>query len=655
MRIEKVIISNYRQYKNLEIVFTSKKLQLITGIMGTGKTNFLNAINWCLYNDEPYLSKSSQQLPLINLKTIDEGKEKEVKDVFVELRCKIDEKKPIVFTRTAHFLIVNNNGKNEATTFKSTEFEVKVMDNQGNFDLIIDDEAEYYVQRFVPSKVKEFFFFDGERLDRYFREATGQNIRHAIFQISQTALLKKMGKNLDKIKKDYNKDAGKASPDIENNRAQLENQEKQKTEAFGLMEECKKQIKISKDKIEELKQKLKDIPDVGTLQKKREELKISRKENEQLQDKKIEEKNEILFDFGKLLYLYPSIHNSIEIIRKKKEMGELPPTGDRELLKNILYNKFCSICGRPFSEGSKEERSVKELLSGINLSTEAATTLQEMRVPLLSFQEKLLLFKEKTEEISAEIKKYSKDFDNINQEIEKIEKQISGFNEEKIRSWYQELKSFEKINEQNLRSLGMHEKDFYKAENEYNKLKIKLNEEISKVEKIGDIKKKIDFIDQALEAIDTTQSIVMEQIRKKISLETDKKFFDLMWKKETFKKVLIDEDFEIHLIHNMDYDCLGTISGGEREVLALSFTMALHSISGFDAPILIDRPLAMVSGPPREHIAKILLNLAKEKQLILFLTPDDYKDVTGILNSQSCNMYELNLSKDENEIKMEEL
>ena len=57
-------------------------------------------------------------------------------------------------------------------------------------------------------------------------------------------------------------------------------------------------------------------------------------------------------------------------------------------------------------EGSDEEKSVRQLLSGINLSKGAAIILQDMRNPLLSFQEKSSLFKEKIQKISFEIKKY---------------------------------------------------------------------------------------------------------------------------------------------------------------------------------------------------------------------------------------------------------
>jgi len=106
----------------------------------------------------------------------------------------------------------------------------------------------------------------------------------------------------------------------------------------------------------------------------------------------------------------------------------------------------------------------------------------------------------------------------------------------------------------------------------------------------------------------------------------------------------------------MGYECLGSLSGGEREVMTLAFTMALHKVSGFDAPIIIDRPLAMVSGTPRRNIVNILTEISKEKQVILLFTPDDYaQDISSVLDESASGKYKFKVSSDEKETKLERL
>ena len=56
MLIEKLKLHNYRQYVDEEIEFShrlkGKRITIIQGPNGSGKTNIINAITWCLYNKE---------------------------------------------------------------------------------------------------------------------------------------------------------------------------------------------------------------------------------------------------------------------------------------------------------------------------------------------------------------------------------------------------------------------------------------------------------------------------------------------------------------------------------------------------------------------------------------------------------------------------
>ena len=82
MRIESIEIKNYRQYQNVFFKFdknTPNDIHVIIASNGVGKTNILNAVNWCLYGDEPHTSGtdsdvSTDKLPLCNLKAVDETK-----------------------------------------------------------------------------------------------------------------------------------------------------------------------------------------------------------------------------------------------------------------------------------------------------------------------------------------------------------------------------------------------------------------------------------------------------------------------------------------------------------------------------------------------------------------------------------------------------
>ena len=55
MRIEEIQFRNFRKYVNTSIKFTKNEneLHVVVAENGAGKTTFLNAMTWCLYNTEP--------------------------------------------------------------------------------------------------------------------------------------------------------------------------------------------------------------------------------------------------------------------------------------------------------------------------------------------------------------------------------------------------------------------------------------------------------------------------------------------------------------------------------------------------------------------------------------------------------------------------
>ena len=98
------------------------------------------------------------------------------------------------------------------------------------------------------------------------------------------------------------------------------------------------------------------------------------------------------------------------------------------------------------------------------------------------------------------------------------------------------------------------------------------------------------------------------------------------------------------------------MGAAERELLALSFTLALHKVSGFDSPILIDTPVARVSDQHRENLGKIFLKVSQIKQVILLFTPSEYsKDISSLLDANASNRFNIRLSPDEKEAKVEVL
>lgn len=654
MRIEKIDLKNYRQFREIEILFRKhleKDLHVIIANNATGKTNLLNAINWCLYGREPHLSKGSQQLPRLNLNTLVEAEDGSKETVVVELLTEAEGNR-ITFKRTEDYVIHKDSGQ---PTLRDTSFQVTFVDERKNAKMVTDEEAKSYVERFVPHDIREFFFFDGERLDTYFKSATGVQISHAIFQISQVDTLDRMADRMENVVSDLKKDAGKRNPQLEEKREILEAKQKTQKEIVNQIAECNRQKEEAREQLVELNERLRSIPDIGELQKEQEKLNENKKNKEKISDEKIKDKRNLLFENGIILKLYPSLERAARIIQVKVENREIPQTYDTRLLDNIMKTHLC-ICGREIREKSDEEERIDSVRKEIKVSSDIAQELIGMQSPLNYMRAKVSQFKASLEKITSEIQIYDEDLKVIVERLQKIEFDIVGYNVEQVKQWYEELKTYQEISDYNVEKIINLRLQKEKQDREIETAKEDENKELRRLSLLKELRQSIDFGSIALDVVREVKDTMMSRIRVQIERETKELFFALIWKKETYRDVSIDESYSLHLIHSLGYECLGSVSASERQLLALSFVLALHKVSGFDSPIIVDTPVARVSNEQRENLGKVFSQVGSEKQLILLFLPTEYStEISKTLDHNASSMGNLKLSEDEREVRMEVL
>jgi DNA sulfur modification protein DndD len=655
MRIEKLVLRNYRQLRDVQLALDRQgpnDLHIVIGRNGTGKTNILNAINWCLYGDEPHLSKHSEQLPRLNLGCIeDAGHGGHDLQVAVEVWVKTEDGGTLIFERTETYRI---GGDDKEPLRQDTHFEARVTDDKGNTKILVDDEASYCAERFVPQSIREFFFFDGERLDRYFKEATSQHIRHAVFELSQIHVLQSVEANLDTVLKDLRKDAGKANPAIEEVGDALEATEAKLAELDRQIEMCAQQKSLAEDKIAEYQEQLRGAPDAGALEEERRSLDTRNKEKRKRLEESVREKHELLFDHAIRIQVWDAIAESLSTIDEKRQKNEIPPTVDTALLEAVLQDGSCSVCGRALDESSVKH--VGAVLDEIRLTSDIAKQLLNMENPLRRHAEKLGRFRGEMTKAAREIGDYEADLAAMERRKREIDAALDGYDVLRIAEWHKERSKFEETRDTNQKQLGALEARRQILTRELGELQNRLDEQLKKEAKVAELRAQISFCARALETIRGTKQAIMRDTREEIESETRRLFFALAWKSATFGDVRIDENFNISLIHSMGYECLGTASAAERELLALSFTLALHRVSGFDSPILIDTPVARVSDSHRVSFGQVLLQVSAEKQTVLLLTPAEHSDdLAQVVDARSSNRLALKLSADEREVRVEVL
>lgn len=645
MRINSVIMHNFRQYKDLELSFAKKTdydLHFILAENGIGKTTLLNAINWCLYGDEPHIGIKSKALPLINLSTFRNMNVGDTEDVSVSIEIEV-QNGIVKFERT--WTIRKTEEKKDYILNKNRKA-ISCLPNSCA-EIFENDEADKYVNKFVPKRIRKFFFFDGEQMDTYFTDVTGVNVENSIFEISQIDLLNSMYTNLKTISTELRRDAAKLNPKVTEINEKYEVTAATLEALNKLIEDCKKQLGVAKSEYRRCCDSLGDEPDIEDLERQRNILSKKITELDSVRSVYYEELKILIKKYTIIFNALPQLKSMYSVIKEKEENNQLPPKIDKDELKKMLEGHTCLICNRPLD--GQATVNIESLIEKYELNNESANLLTAIRGNIESLIREASKYPNERKLIIDNIKRIDDEKKESVTKYNEIESIVEKYTDkEHIKMLYAERKKYEDLIKNLERDLIITERDYKDKDDECKNYKIQLDKELDKDKKQSLLIREKDIAEKATSIVGEIIEEIKNDVREKISNEMNTIFFKLIWKKATFSDVKLSESYLISLINVDGYECLGTCSAAERELLALAFTLALHKESGFDAPLVIDTPISRVSGILRDKVAKVLRDISGEKQIILYLTEDEYSiQVRDVFEPCASSKYALTLSNEE--------
>lgn len=639
MRIESIEIHNYRQYRDIIYKFPNKEydLHIIKGRNGMGKTNLLNAITWCLYNKEPHLGISNSGKPKINTKVLTEAR-KDKKD-----RCEIS----VTIAISDGENIINFERKQDVSTDESpfefkSEFSVTYITQVGEAKVYNDDETcNKYVNLYMPQDIREYFFFDGEHLEKYFINEQGEKIRQAIHVISQVKLLTSMKDRLKVVIDEFNGDAGKKNKDISGLISQQTDLESKVSKLDLELNELKRQLLLSESIVTECSDFLKGKEGIPEKEKEFEEI---RQEITELNEEKEQinvEIHKFVRRYKTLFSFYPSIKESYDIISSKEAEGAFPPSIDKNYLKRMLTYHKCLVCDRDLC-GHEEDR-VKKLLEDVSVANSASHILHGIKGELENLIDETKEYKVIKDKLFGRKKQLELLLDKAVTKSNKLDIDLKQFSDkEKVKEMHQRRMDHLELLETNRRKKAKYENDIEKYISDLEDIKKQVNKARSSIKEFENINKKIEFANRAREIVSEIEVEMMDEVREKMKNETMQIFSDLVWKKESFGKIELDKQYNLEMYDTDGFPSVGTCSAGERALLALSFTLALQKVAGYDSMLFIDTPVGRIDNENRKNFADVLKNVSRNKQVIITLTTSEYsKEIQSVFEPINSSFVEL--------------
>lgn len=624
MKIHSIHIENYRQYKGpIDINFSlneEKNFTVIEGTNGAGKTNLLNAITWCLYEEELHKSSSDSGDVIYNSITKNEtayGGSFEVKVTVVLIDAYG------IKTNITRSLVFSRDNKGNVTRPPNSEF-VITNDIGGDEPL---ERPNLFIKSEFPQDIEGYFFFDGEKLEDYFDDNSGNTIEDSVYQLAQLNLIDAALENLNKSKRYYTQQISKLDKKLAEKLSNRSNLEASLRKYKKEKEDANRDINKCKNKLVELRDQLKlfDHSDIKELEKER----VRLEKNKALLIKNINKdtasKRKLIIKNFPLVSAFNIMNDAKNLCKNTKNEDVANALYSKELLEHILSENKC-ICGCDLSKDEHAHNIINELVkssnNSSNLSSEIKNLLRNLNISLLEIED----VNDKIKEYDENIVSYKFDLKEVTDDLEDNEFKRGKIDEAEIRKLNSEINKVEREKDAAISKKASAESDYDRIKNELNKLETKeRNRKINNIA-VNKLRNYEEFCRQAMLNLETLKSNLSREIRKKLEEETTEQFLKLMWK-DNYEKVLINNSYDVKL-KNVFGELVPTsrLSAGEKLALALSFVSALNNISGFDLPILIDTPTGRLGTDIKNSVAETLPVYLNDKQVTLLVTDEEYND-----------------------------
>lgn len=615
MKLERITLENFRQYYGPQHLDFSKekqrKVTVIHGVNGAGKTSLFLAINWCLYGNDVAENVGE----LISKEAISKAEFSEYVNMSVELTFLHDGERYMVSrTRKSRKMMDGS-----ASSDVSEDFTVMRMHGDGQTERIKNPIGT--INAILPSNVRTYFLFDGEKIDDFAKPESAKQVREAISLVFKLETLDRAQRHLEAVAGDYRKELKNTSSRELRNiierddkaRAELEKNEQGKAEVTT-------EIEIVRHKIADIDQQLRGTQDAKALQQQRDRIERELRQRRTELDEIVNQLRDLAT--GAFFVLAESaVHKALEILDTKREKGEIPSNIRQQLVQDLLTQMRC-ICGRPFNDGSPEHQRLLSLLQS-SIPDSLSDDVLEISAILRTFEERRVkqranisqnmrqraTLKELIEDLTAEADDVGRQLKNSPlEEISLLEQRRQEFRADTDR-YNMELGKLNARIEQLNKDIAQLEKDIAKA---------KKNEQREKL-----LGAKHSLAQAAADAIKERYQIYADDMRRKIEAKTKEVFKQLIWKDSYFRDVQLDENFNLEVIDQYGRPARPELSAGERQVLSLSFITAMARISEEEAPLVMDTPFGRLSSQPRSNITEHLPELAD--QLVLLVTDEELR------------------------------
>lgn len=612
MKLEWIKLTNYRQFYSEQTLRLSRdreqNVTVVHGVNGAGKTALFTALNWCLYglgaeNTGELVSKRA----LVEAPIGDEV-EMKVQVAFAHGGQRSIATRVLTVTKTADL---------QWQPKSQPEFSLSTIRVDGQTRTISNPTG--YVESILPSNVRTYFFFDGEKIDQFARPSHENEVKEAVRNVLKIEVLERAKNHLDAVAREYQRDlkrhASGGLEDLLNRQERLQNEMDKARKRLG---ELREERVAAQRQIQEIDGRLGEIQEIRQWDEQRKVATEGMKAREREKDRLWQDIKDVS-NRGFFPLADGALGKALAVLDQKREKGEIPPGIREQFVQDLLARHEC-ICGRPIQEDSAEHRQLMAVLEK-SVPTELENVVVQTGGDLRALTPRVESVPQQLRELMKRKATLDDEIEALNGQLDEVSRHLQGFNREEVAALERKRVEYAEKVQALASDIGRFEE---RVENLRTQLE-QLQGNIAKAEvsekRARDLQLRFTLARKAADAIEAMFDVFAKDMRESIQAEAKRIFQRLVWKETQFQDVRLSEDYRLEVIDRWGLPARPELSAGERQVLSLAFMTGMSKVTGEEAPLVMDSPFGRLSSAHRESITEHIPEIAD--QLVLFVTDEE--------------------------------
>ncbi len=624
MKLINLQLCNFRQFygKTIQIKFASgeKNTTVIYGNNGAGKTSILNAFTWVLY--EKFTAAFAFPELLVNQRAVTEAQVNQAVECWVELQFERD-RKSYQIKRKCY---ASKNAANQIQ-YSQTKLFMLVAGDDGRWYPPVES-SEDVINRILPASLHQYFFFDGERIDSFFRHNQNHNIAEDTKELLGVKVLDRAIEHLKKAKRTLQEELQELGDTKTKQLVQQQIKLEQESENLA---QRKNEIITKVTQLEQRKSNLSNqLLEVSGVDKIQELKNKLVKQEAAVKKDIIQSKDKLKKNIAQDSYLVflPNLNSKfVKLFEQLRDRGQLSSGIKQEFIQQLLQQQSC-LCGTELKPDTDAYQKVKSWLKKVEIKNVEESAIR-LEAQVSKIESRSDIFWQQLDQQQAAIKHQYLEVNRLEAEIAKANKQLQNYPNRDIQQLQKKIEQIESQLKKLILEQGTNQQQQSDRVSQLSKLTQTISQHQLTENKQKLAQNRIDVTQESIAVLNEVRTRLEQQFRLTLEQKVQEIFSFISFTPYIPK---LSPNYELTLVENTSgVEVPVAASTGENQILSLSFIGGIidrvrqwsqrNTLVGYDSstfPIVMDSPFGSLDQVYRRQVAKAIPELAN--QLVILVT-----------------------------------